>query len=102
MKAAPANVLPALSSPLQTDRTQARDAKAWKAATDFEAMTIDQMIQPMFDTIDHTDSDFDGGVGEQSFRPMLIDEMAKEMERAGGLGMADTLYRQMLAMQEKK
>jgi len=87
--------------PLLNDPDSSRDATAWKAATDFEAMTIDQMIQPMFSTVDTSDSEFDGGAGEQSFKPMLIDEMSKEMERAGGLGLADSLYRQMLTMQEK-
>ncbi|WP_086643322.1 rod-binding protein [Acetobacter sp. DsW_063] len=78
------------------------DAKAWKAATDFEAMTTAQFLQPMFATVDESKELFGGGAGEAAFKPMLITEMAKEMEKSGGLGLARSIYRQILAMQEKK
>ncbi|GAJ27646.1 rod-binding protein [Acidomonas methanolica] len=78
-------------------------AKTWKAAQDFEAMTINEMLQPMFAAAEPDDNGlFGGGIGEKQFRPMLINEMAKTMEQTGGLGLAPAIYRQMLALQEKK
>ncbi|MBE7211236.1 MAG: rod-binding protein [Gluconacetobacter diazotrophicus] len=79
-----------------------RDARTWKAATDFEAMAIGQLLQPMFDTVQTSDGLFGGGEGEASFRPMLVTEMAKQMERQGGIGLADSVYAQMMRMQEAK
>ncbi len=78
----------------------APDAKVLKAAQDFEAMAIGQMLEPMFATVDTSKSMFSGGAGEESFKPMLVTEMAKEVEAHGGLGLADAIYQQMLKMQE--
>jgi len=78
------------------------DQKTMKAAKDFEAMAISQMLEPMFATVDSSKDMFGGGPGEESFKPMLVTEMAKEVEARGGLGLADSIYKQMLAMQEKR
>jgi len=77
------------------------DAKVMKAAQDFEAMAIGQMLEPMFATVDMSKGEFGGGAGEETFKPMIVTEMAKEVERHGGLGLADSVYQQMLKMQEK-
>ncbi len=89
---------PAPGPPAAT--TAAPDAKVWKAAQDFEAMAIGQLLEPMFATVDTSKSMFSGGAGEESFKPMLTTEMAKEVEAHGGLGLADGIYQQMLKMQE--
>jgi len=77
-------------------------AKTLKAARDFESITINQMLQPMFQSSDDSQNMFSGGAGEQQFRPMLVEQIAKQMEYKGGLGMSEAIDRQMLAMQEKK
>ncbi|GBQ22828.1 chemotactic signal-response protein CheL [Acetobacter estunensis NRIC 0472] len=98
------SAFPSSGLPLSNDAAPSKpvDAKIWKTATDFESMTIGQMLQPMFDTIDTSKGSFGGGVGESSFRPMLTTEMAKQIEKKGGLGLAPSIYRQMLEIQEKK
>ena len=63
-------------------------------------MEIGQLLEPMFATVDSSKSMFSGGAGEESFKPMLVTEMAKEVEAHGGLGLADGIYQQMLKMQE--
>ncbi len=78
------------------------NTKVMKAAQDFEAMTIGQLLQPMFDTVDQSQSLFGGGAGESNFKPMLVTEMAKQVESHGGFGLAEGIYQQMLKMQEKK
>src|SRR5271163_517030 len=75
-------------------------AKAWKAAQDFEAMALGQFLAPMFDTVDTSKSMFGGGDGEAAWRPMLTQEMAKNIARHGGLGLAVPVFHQMLRQQE--
>ncbi len=65
-------------------------------------MAIGQLLQPMFSTVDTSGGMFGGGAGEKSFQPMLVTEMAKEVEKHGGLGMAPPIYQEMLKMQEKR
>jgi len=82
---------------------EARAARTWKAAQDFESMAINEMLQPMFSSGQSEDGGFfGGGVGEKQFRPMLVNEIAKNVEHTGGLGLAQAIYKQMVAMQEKK
>ncbi|NHN87514.1 rod-binding protein [Acetobacter conturbans] len=85
----------------QSSGSETVDPKIWKTAKDFESMTINQMLEPMFDTVDTSAGFFGGGVGESSFKPMLTTEMAKQIENSGGLGLAPSVYHQMLEMQEK-
>ena len=76
--------------------------RLWKAAQDFEAMALGQFLQPMFSTVDLSGGSFGGGAGEKNFQPMLVTEMAKEVERHGGLGLTQPIYQEMLKMQEKR
>jgi flagellar protein FlgJ len=80
---------------------QAADpAKIAKSARDFEAMAIGQLLQPMFDSVDSAHSTFGGGPGEEAWKPMLVQEFAKQIEARGGLGLAKPIYDAMLRMQE--
>jgi Rod binding domain-containing protein len=74
--------------------------KLMKAARDFEAMALGELIQPMFDTVDTSKGPFGGGAGEESWKPMMVAEMAKQIEAHGGLGLAKPIYEAMLQMQE--
>jgi len=42
-----------------------------------------------------------GGEGEATWRSFLIDAMAKQAVKAGGIGLADTVMSEMLKMQEQ-
>ncbi len=75
-------------------------AKFQKAAQDFEAIAINQLLTPMFNTIDHSKTIFGGGDGEAAWRPMMINALAKQMAAHGGLGLAQPIMQQMLHMQE--
>lgn len=57
-------------------------------AQKFETMTIAQLLKPMFATMGKADPPFGGGAIERSFRPFLLDAIAKAMEARGGLGLA--------------
>jgi flagellar protein FlgJ len=73
-----------------------------KSAKDFEAMAIGQLLQPMFDTVDTSSHAFGGGRGEEAWKPMLVQEFAKQIAAHGGLGLAKPVYDAMLRMQETK
>ena len=79
----------------------AANPKVWKAAQDFEAMTLGALLQPMFETVDTTNNPFGGGGGEAAFRPMLVQEMAKGMAQRGGIGLANSIFAQLLRTQEE-
>jgi Rod binding domain-containing protein len=58
------------------------------------------MLQPMFDTV-QPDQVFGGGYGERMFRSLQVEQFAKSMTHAGGIGLADAIAREMLRLQEK-
>lgn len=93
---------PATAAEATSAAASKTDPRVWKAAQDFEAMAIGQLLEPMFSTVDTSQGFFGGGAGEQNFRPMLVTEMAKAVEQHGGLGLAAPVYAQMLKMQEKR
>lgn len=72
--------------------------KARDAAQKFESQFLSQMLGQMFQGIE-TDGPFGGGHGEEMFRSLLTDSMAKEMTKADGIGLADTVQREILKLQ---
>jgi peptidoglycan hydrolase FlgJ len=77
-------------------------AKLAKSARDFESMAIGQLLQPMFDTVNTAKNVFGGGSGEEAWKPMLVQEFAKQIAGHGGLGLAKPVYETMLRMQGAK
>ena len=57
------------------------------------------MLQPMFADI-NSEPPFGGGHAEKIWRSMLVDELGKGMAKAGGIGIADSIQREMLRLQE--
>ena len=72
-----------------------------ETAEKFEASFLSQMLKPMFEGID-TDGPFGGGEAEGTWRSFMIDEMAKQTVRAGGIGLADTVVSEMIRMQTEQ
>jgi flagellar protein FlgJ len=77
-------------------------ANMWKAAHDFEAMALGEFLKPMFDTVDSKHNLFNGGDAEKTWKPMLIDEIGKQIAAQGGLGLAAPIHDAMLRIQEGK
>jgi flagellar protein FlgJ len=57
-----------------------------KAAGDFEACLLGIMMQSLFEGVP-TDGLTGGGLSEQIFRSLLLDEYGKTLARHGGLGL---------------
>jgi flagellar protein FlgJ len=94
------NSIPLTAPPTAAELADPMHAKAWKAAQDFEAMALGALLQPMFDTVDSAHGPMGGGEAEAMWKPMLTQELAKQIARHGGLGLAVPVYRQMLLSQE--
>lgn len=77
-----------------------RDPSMWKTAQKFEEMTIKQLFEPVFNSVDTSKGMFGGGEGEAAFRPFLTQDIASKAEQAGGFGLAEPVYAQMMKMQE--
>ncbi len=92
----------AATAPDPAELASPQAARAWRAAQDFEAMALSQLLAPMFDTIDSSTGPFGGGPGEQAFKPFLTDAIARKMTEHGGLGLAMPVWRQMLRLQESE
>ena len=77
----------------------ASEAKIDDVSKEFEAQFISQMLENMFSTVD-TNPLLGGGEGEKMYQSMLVDEYGKLISRAGGVGVADHVKREMIRMQE--
>lgn len=75
------------------------DAQVAEAAVEFEAIFLSQMLAPMFENLS-TDGLFGGGSGERIYRSLLVQEYGKALARSGGVGIADSVQREILKLQE--
>jgi Rod binding domain-containing protein len=75
------------------------EAKIDEVSKEFEAQFISQMLENMFSTID-TNPVLGGGEGEDMYKSLLVNEYGKLISRAGGVGVADHVKREMIRMQE--
>ena len=82
--------------------SDAGQQKLRRAAEDFTAVALNELLKPMFDTAETADGPFGGGAAEQAFKPMMVSEIAKQMAHTGGLGLAQPVLQQMLRLQEAK
>ena len=73
-------------------------ARTKDAAQKFESQFLSVMFQHMFEGVE-TDGPFGGGKGEEMFRSMMTDAMGKQVAKAGGIGIAASVQREMLKMQ---
>ena len=76
-----------------------KQTKARAAAQDFEAVFLNSMFQHMFTGISG-DGPFGGSGASGVWRSMLTDEYSKSFAKAGGIGIADQVYRTLMARQE--
>jgi len=82
------------------DAATSRAAKAKAAGEDFEAVFLNSMFQQMFSGVGH--GPFSGGNGANLWRSFLTDEYSKTFVKAGGIGIASQVTRELLAQQEAR
>lgn len=74
-------------------------AKAKKQADDFESMFLEQMTQHMFTNMGTEGPLGDNGTGGDVWRSQLTQQYAKQVQKAGGIGVSDQILREMLSLQ---
>jgi flagellar protein FlgJ len=68
--------------------------KLKETAQQFEGIFIKQLLDAMDKTIDRSGM-LSGGHAEEMFRGMMNDEVSKKMAERNGLGLAQSIYRQV-------
>lgn len=91
---------PAPTPPAVPGMPAATVARLWAAAKDFEAETLASLIKPMFATVDTAKGAFGGGTAEQTWQPLMMQAIGKQMAAAGGIGLAAPVFQAMLRAQE--
>jgi peptidoglycan hydrolase FlgJ len=76
-------------------------AKARASAIDFEAVFLNSMFNQMFTSVGG-EGPFGGGAGAGVWRSFLSEEYSKSFAKAGGIGIADHVYRSLIAQQEAR
>jgi Rod binding domain-containing protein len=88
-------------TPTMANLSDATKAKAKTASQDFEAVFINSMFQQMFTGI-QGDGPFGGNGATGVWRSFLTDEYAKSFAKSGGIGIADQVYKTLIAQQEAR
>ena len=84
------------SSTLTANQT----ARVREQAEEFEGVFLNTLTKQLFSSI-KTDKDaMGGGFGEETWRSMQAEQLAGTMAQNGGLGIAEQLLPDLLAMQE--
>ena len=92
--------LDAAKSPAPFAAAKAKSlSTARENAESFEATFLNTMFQQMFTAADG-DGPVGGGAGAGVWRSFLTDEFAKSFAKNGGIGLAEPVYRSLLAHQE--
>jgi peptidoglycan hydrolase FlgJ len=89
-----------LGAPAATGALDAK-AKARANAVDFESMFLNSMFSQMFTSVG-SEGPLGDGAGVGVWRSFLTDEYSKSFAKAGGIGIADQVYRTLLAQQETR
>lgn len=75
--------------------------RAKAAAQSFEAVFLNSMFEHMFTGIDG-EGPFGGNGATKVWRSFLTDAYAKNFTKAGGIGIADQVYRSLIGAQEAR
>jgi len=78
----------------RSDKTAVR-----AAAEDFEAVFLNTMLQNMFTGLQNGGT-WGSGHGADAWQSLLIDEYARNIADSGGIGLADSVERELLRLQE--
>jgi Rod binding domain-containing protein len=66
----------------------------------FRVYILSAMLAPMFETLS-TDELFGGGEAEETWRGLLAERYAGSIAQSGGVGIANSVLQQLVALQER-
>ncbi|MBF0679259.1 MAG: rod-binding protein [Devosia sp.] len=88
-----------ITTPIQTTLEPAQLNRLKQQAEDLEGVFLNLLTKEMFATV-KSENGFGGGFGEETWRSMQAEQLANTMAQNGGLGIADQVLGDMIAMQE--
>ncbi|WEK05537.1 MAG: rod-binding protein [Candidatus Devosia phytovorans] len=80
--------------------TTAQYEKVRSQAEELEGVFLNTLTKELFSSIKTDESVMGGGFGEETWRSMQSEQIAANMAQNGGLGIAEQLLPDLLAMQE--
>ena len=75
--------------------------KTKDAAQQFESVFLTNMFEEMFAGVEEPDGPHTAGPGQKTWRSMLTEEYANTIAKAGGVGVAEQVQRELIALQER-
>jgi flagellar protein FlgJ len=97
---------PSLSTPQDPAQAYAKvkaamnnPERAEKSAKEFEQVFLSTLLKPIFETLT-MNNEFGGGSAEAVWQGFLVDEYARTLVDSGGLGLADSVMRELLKEQD--
>ena len=82
-----------------TRSNASRNDRLRAQAQDFEVQFVNSMFQQMYTGI-QGDGPFGNSTGVGAWRSFLTEEYAKSFVKSGGIGISDSVYKSLLALQE--
>ncbi|WP_373237707.1 rod-binding protein [Cohaesibacter celericrescens] len=76
-----------------------RKEQARQVAEQFEGVYLTQMLSSMFEGIGKDDA-FGGSYAEDTYRGLLTETYADTITKSGGIGIADSIMRELISLQE--
>ena len=83
------------------DAANQHNRQAREACTEFEALFINMMLKELRATV-HKSGLMDGGKAEELYTSLMDTQMSRDMAAQGGIGLAEMLYRQMMAADDSR
>lgn len=74
-------------------------AKAWKTATEFESMFLENSLDRLTQSEGTEGPLGENGTGGGVYRSMLTKEYAGQIVKSGGVGIADSIFREIMKLQ---
>jgi Rod binding domain-containing protein len=79
----------------------ASEARIDRAAKEFEALVLSEMLAPLFSSVE-TPGIAGGGPGEKAFASLLQEQYAKVIADRGGFGIADQVKAALINLQARR
>lgn len=87
-------------APLSVQTDSPTNLKLKNQARELEGVFLNTLLKEMFGSLKTDKSSFGGGFAEETWRSMQSEQLSNTIAESGGLGLADSLYTDLLAVQQ--
>ncbi len=92
------NNLPEISKTKIFNKNDKFLKEAKSAAESFESVFVFEFLESMYSGVKL--SEFSGGSSEKTYMSMLNEEIAKSVSKQGGIGISESIFREIIKSQE--